>query len=106
MKTAVCNTIAAAIHRGVKNKYPETIAVILNGTAYQSFNQDAITIAEKTGIPYVREEGTEVTEFPADNLNHVLLILTRCGYAVAIARDLIMHAPSGTPSFTISSTQP
>lgn len=76
----------------LKAKYPEAILLFRVGDFYETFNEDARTVAEMMGVFLTENTGGEYVKasasIPFHSLDDALQKLVRKGYKVAICEEL------------------
>lgn len=81
----------------IKSKYPDAILLFRVGDFYETFGEDAITVARTLGIVQTkRNNGSSAIElagFPYHSLNVYLPKLVRSGYRVAICEQMEKPVP-------------
>lgn len=78
----------------MKSKHPDAILLMRCGDFYETYYDDAATIAEVLGITLTtRKDGTRMAGFPAHSLDTYLPVLVRKGKRVAICDQLEERMP-------------
>lgn len=78
----------------MKSKHPDAILLMRCGDFYETYYDDAATIAEVLGITLTtRKDGTRMAGFPAHALDTYLPVLVRKGKRVAICDHLEERIP-------------
>ena len=81
----------------IKSKYPDAILLFRVGDFYETFGEDAITVARTLGIVQTkRNNGSSAIElagFPYHSLNLYLPKLVRSGFRVAICEQMEKPVP-------------
>lgn len=76
-----------AYHQRMKREHPEAVILYRMGNFYESYFQDAQTVADCTGVIVRKHHGTPVAGFPFHALDTYLPRLVRAGHRVAICDD-------------------
>ncbi|MEP7266362.1 MAG: DNA mismatch repair protein MutS [Saprospiraceae bacterium] len=81
----------------IKGKYPDAILLFRVGDFYETFGEDAITVARVVGIVQTKRNNggstIELAGFPYHSLNVYLPKLVRSGYRVAICEQMEKPTP-------------
>ena len=79
-------------YRQIKLKYLDTILLFRVGDFYETFNEDARTVAEMIGVLLTENTDSEYVKvsasIPIHDLDHALQKLVRKGFSVAICEEL------------------
>lgn len=76
-----------AHHQRMKREHPEAVILYRMGNFYESYFQDAQTVADTTGVIVRKHHGVPVAGFPFHALDTYLPRLVRAGHRVAICDD-------------------
>ncbi|HYM19695.1 MAG TPA: DNA mismatch repair protein MutS [Candidatus Kapabacteria bacterium] len=80
-------------YSAVKARYPDTVLFFRMGDFFETFGEDAITLAKVTGIALTKRNNgsagdTELAGFPHHQLDNYLPKMIRAGFRVAVCEQL------------------
>ena len=88
-KKAQTVSVLAATQAQVKEKYPDTIALMRGKDFFITIEKDAVKVAESTGIVLIKtHSGERQAAFLRTDLNTYLPKIVRAGHRIAIV-DII-----------------
>lgn len=77
----------------IKSRYPDAIIIFHVGDFYETFREDAKTVAKILNIPYVERPNGKAAPipmagFPGYNFNKYLQMMIRAGLKVAVCEQI------------------
>lgn len=75
--------------KNLKETHPDALLLFRYGDFYESYEEDAVAVAEICGITLTRyKDGTRLASFPHFSLDTYLPKLIRAGHRIAICDEL------------------
>ena len=74
--------------REFKEKYPEAVTLFRCGDFYETYEDDARTVAQVCGITLTRKNDNDMAGFPHHALDTYLPKLVRAGHRICIVDEL------------------
>jgi hypothetical protein len=90
--------------KGIREKYPNALALIPDGDRYVATGEDAVRAARILGLALFTEKGTQKVSFPSRALDTNLPLLVKAGQRVAVAGE--PETPGTGKRQAVDMTQP
>lgn len=85
-------------HARLKSQYPGVILLLRVGDFYESFDDDADTLARVCNLAKTTRGDHRMAGFPHMHLDRILTALVGAGFRVATAEPVIDHPLPGKPA--------